>query len=74
MVMQACKTVIAVVVYELQIWKQSISLFFPMVWVKVWFVLQLRQLSRVNHPNIVKLYGACLNPVSYSFVSMSEGD
>uniref|UniRef100_A0A5F5PSV6 Mitogen-activated protein kinase kinase kinase 7 n=1 Tax=Equus caballus TaxID=9796 RepID=A0A5F5PSV6_HORSE len=23
----------------------------------------LRQLSRVNHPNIVKLYGACLNPV-----------
>lgn len=27
-------------------------------------LLQLRQLSRVNHPNIVKLYGACLNPVS----------
>ncbi|MEJ1286081.1 mitogen-activated protein kinase kinase kinase 7 [Cricetulus griseus] len=25
---------------------------------------KLRQLSRVNHPNIVKLYGACLNPVS----------
>uniref|UniRef100_A0A2K6EWF9 Mitogen-activated protein kinase kinase kinase 7 n=1 Tax=Propithecus coquereli TaxID=379532 RepID=A0A2K6EWF9_PROCO len=25
-------------------------------------LLQLRQLSRVNHPNIVKLYGACLNP------------
>lgn len=27
--------------------------------------LQLRQLSRVNHPNIVKLYGSCHNPVSY---------
>nr|XP_044613128.1 mitogen-activated protein kinase kinase kinase 7 isoform X3 [Equus asinus] len=26
-------------------------------------VEELRQLSRVNHPNIVKLYGACLNPV-----------
>ncbi|XP_041831636.1 mitogen-activated protein kinase kinase kinase 7 isoform X2 [Melanotaenia boesemani] len=25
--------------------------------------LQLRQLSRVNHQNIVKLYGACKNPV-----------
>lgn len=25
---------------------------------------QLRQLSRVNHPNIVKLYGSCDNPVS----------
>ncbi|KAF3844394.1 hypothetical protein F7725_007557 [Dissostichus mawsoni] len=24
---------------------------------------QLRQLSRVNHPNIVKLYGSCDNPV-----------
>lgn len=30
------------------------------------YLLQLRQLSRVNHPNIVKLYGACLNPVSVS--------
>ncbi|NXJ10001.1 M3K7 kinase, partial [Odontophorus gujanensis] len=27
------------------------------------FIVELRQLSRVNHPNIVKLYGACLNPV-----------
>ncbi|XP_060119515.1 mitogen-activated protein kinase kinase kinase 7 isoform X1 [Heteronotia binoei] len=27
------------------------------------FLIELRQLSRVNHPNIVKLYGACLNPV-----------
>ncbi|KAI5094378.1 mitogen-activated protein kinase kinase kinase 7 isoform X1 [Silurus meridionalis] len=28
------------------------------------FVVELRQLSRVNHPNIVKLYGSCQNPVS----------
>ncbi|XP_053499893.1 mitogen-activated protein kinase kinase kinase 7 isoform X1 [Ictalurus furcatus] len=27
------------------------------------FVVELRQLSRVNHPNIVKLYGSCQNPV-----------
>ncbi|KAI1895813.1 hypothetical protein AGOR_G00110630 [Albula goreensis] len=27
------------------------------------FVVELRQLSRVNHPNIVKLYGSCNNPV-----------
>lgn len=27
------------------------------------FIVELRQLSRVTHPNIVKLYGACLNPV-----------
>ncbi|XP_032829515.1 mitogen-activated protein kinase kinase kinase 7 isoform X1 [Petromyzon marinus] len=27
------------------------------------FIVELRQLSRVNHPNIVRLYGACLNPV-----------
>ncbi|XP_048350253.1 mitogen-activated protein kinase kinase kinase 7 isoform X4 [Sphaerodactylus townsendi] len=27
------------------------------------FIVELRQLSRVNHHNIVKLYGACLNPV-----------
>ncbi|XP_014399969.1 PREDICTED: mitogen-activated protein kinase kinase kinase 7 isoform X4 [Myotis brandtii] len=27
------------------------------------FIVELWQLSRVNHPNIVKLYGACLNPV-----------
>ncbi|XP_060769936.1 mitogen-activated protein kinase kinase kinase 7 isoform X1 [Neoarius graeffei] len=27
------------------------------------FVVELRQLSRVNHPNIVKLYGSCKNPV-----------
>uniref|UniRef100_A0A4W5MLY4 Mitogen-activated protein kinase kinase kinase 7 n=1 Tax=Hucho hucho TaxID=62062 RepID=A0A4W5MLY4_9TELE len=27
------------------------------------FVVELRQLSRVNHPNIVKLYGSCHNPV-----------
>lgn len=29
--------------------------------------LQLRQLSRVNHPNIVKLYGSCHSPVSYYY-------
>uniref|UniRef100_A0A3Q2YBU2 Mitogen-activated protein kinase kinase kinase 7 n=1 Tax=Hippocampus comes TaxID=109280 RepID=A0A3Q2YBU2_HIPCM len=28
------------------------------------FIVELRQLSRVNHPNIVKLYGSCSNPVS----------
>uniref|UniRef100_A0AAY4D0G3 Protein kinase domain-containing protein n=1 Tax=Denticeps clupeoides TaxID=299321 RepID=A0AAY4D0G3_9TELE len=27
------------------------------------FLVELRQLSRVNHPNIVKLYGSCSNPV-----------
>lgn len=27
------------------------------------FVVELRQLSRVNHPNIVKLYGSCQSPV-----------
>uniref|UniRef100_I3JZG9 Mitogen-activated protein kinase kinase kinase 7 n=1 Tax=Oreochromis niloticus TaxID=8128 RepID=I3JZG9_ORENI len=27
------------------------------------FLVELRQLSRVNHPNIVKLYGFCDNPV-----------
>ncbi|XP_063078952.1 mitogen-activated protein kinase kinase kinase 7 isoform X2 [Engraulis encrasicolus] len=27
------------------------------------FQVELRQLSRVNHPNIVKLYGSCDNPV-----------
>uniref|UniRef100_H2SPG1 Mitogen-activated protein kinase kinase kinase 7 n=1 Tax=Takifugu rubripes TaxID=31033 RepID=H2SPG1_TAKRU len=27
------------------------------------FIVELRQLSRVNHPNIVKLYGSCHNPV-----------
>ncbi|XP_057715918.1 mitogen-activated protein kinase kinase kinase 7-like isoform X1 [Corythoichthys intestinalis] len=27
------------------------------------FLVELRQLSRVNHPNIVKLYGSCNNPV-----------
>ncbi|KAG7460667.1 hypothetical protein MATL_G00201170 [Megalops atlanticus] len=27
------------------------------------FVVELRQLSRVNHKNIVKLYGSCNNPV-----------
>lgn len=28
------------------------------------FTVEVRQLSRVNHPNIVKLYGACTsNPV-----------
>ncbi|XP_020792627.1 mitogen-activated protein kinase kinase kinase 7 isoform X1 [Boleophthalmus pectinirostris] len=27
------------------------------------FVVELRQLSRVSHPNIVKLYGSCNNPV-----------
>uniref|UniRef100_A0A672QNE7 Mitogen-activated protein kinase kinase kinase 7 n=1 Tax=Sinocyclocheilus grahami TaxID=75366 RepID=A0A672QNE7_SINGR len=28
------------------------------------FFVELRQLSRVNHPNIVKLYGSCSNPVT----------
>ncbi|KAL4649049.1 mitogen-activated protein kinase kinase kinase 7 isoform X2 [Arapaima gigas] len=27
------------------------------------FIVELRQLSRVSHPNIVKLYGSCSNPV-----------
>ncbi|XP_013867294.1 mitogen-activated protein kinase kinase kinase 7 [Austrofundulus limnaeus] len=27
------------------------------------FLVELRQLSRVNHPNIVKLYGSCDDPV-----------
>nr|XP_015210201.1 PREDICTED: mitogen-activated protein kinase kinase kinase 7 isoform X2 [Lepisosteus oculatus] len=27
------------------------------------FIVELRQLSRVNHPNIVKLYGSCSSPV-----------
>lgn len=27
------------------------------------FSVEIRQLSRVSHPNIVKLYGACVNPV-----------
>uniref|UniRef100_A0AAY5LC74 Mitogen-activated protein kinase kinase kinase 7 n=1 Tax=Esox lucius TaxID=8010 RepID=A0AAY5LC74_ESOLU len=27
------------------------------------FIVELRQLSRVNHPNIVKLYGSCSNPL-----------
>ena len=30
------------------------------------FITELKQLSRVNHPNIIKLYGACTNsPVSH---------
>uniref|UniRef100_A0A674DZF3 Mitogen-activated protein kinase kinase kinase 7 n=1 Tax=Salmo trutta TaxID=8032 RepID=A0A674DZF3_SALTR len=28
------------------------------------FIVELRQLSRVNHPNIVKLYGSCNSPVN----------
>uniref|UniRef100_A0A8C1NGY0 Mitogen-activated protein kinase kinase kinase 7 n=1 Tax=Cyprinus carpio TaxID=7962 RepID=A0A8C1NGY0_CYPCA len=27
------------------------------------FFVEVRQLSRVNHPNIVKLYGSCRKPV-----------
>ena len=27
------------------------------------FKVEIRQLARVSHPNIVKLYGACVNPV-----------
>jgi serine/threonine protein kinase len=27
------------------------------------FAVEIRQLSRVSHPNIVKLYGACIDPV-----------
>uniref|UniRef100_A0A8C9ACA2 Mitogen-activated protein kinase kinase kinase 7 n=1 Tax=Prolemur simus TaxID=1328070 RepID=A0A8C9ACA2_PROSS len=37
------------------------------------FIVELRQLSRVNHPNIVKLYGACLNPVSLSLFCLLHG-
>uniref|UniRef100_A0A674NKW6 Mitogen-activated protein kinase kinase kinase 7 n=1 Tax=Takifugu rubripes TaxID=31033 RepID=A0A674NKW6_TAKRU len=32
------------------------------------FIVELRQLSRVNHPNIVKLYGSCHNPVIWRCV------
>jgi len=28
------------------------------------FMTELKQLSRVSHPNIIRLYGACTNPVS----------
>lgn len=35
------------------------------------FLTELKQLSRVNHPNIVKLYGACTSPrVSVCFRSL----
>jgi mitogen-activated protein kinase kinase kinase 7 len=27
------------------------------------FVVELHQLSRVDHPNIVRLYGSCVSPV-----------
>ncbi|XP_068087277.1 mitogen-activated protein kinase kinase kinase 7 isoform X5 [Hyperolius riggenbachi] len=37
------------------------------------FIVELRQLSRVNHPNIVKLYGACLNPVVCLVMEYAEG-
>uniref|UniRef100_A0AAZ3R211 Mitogen-activated protein kinase kinase kinase 7 n=1 Tax=Oncorhynchus tshawytscha TaxID=74940 RepID=A0AAZ3R211_ONCTS len=33
------------------------------------FIVELRQLSRVNHPNIVKLYGSCNIPVCFVFIS-----
>ncbi|XP_052391048.1 mitogen-activated protein kinase kinase kinase 7 isoform X1 [Carassius gibelio] len=36
------------------------------------FFVELRQLSRVNHPNIVKLYGSCNNPV-YLVMEYAEG-
>ncbi|KAK3096578.1 hypothetical protein FSP39_001440 [Pinctada imbricata] len=32
------------------------------------FITELKQLSRVNHPNIVKLYGACRNPPTVCLV------
>nr|CAB3263630.1 Tak1/MAPKKK7 mitogen-activated protein kinase kinase kinase 7 [Phallusia mammillata] len=31
---------------------------------RIAFMTELRQLSRVCHPNIIRLYGACRNPVS----------
>jgi len=30
---------------------------------KISFMTELRQLSRVSHPNIISLYGACRSPV-----------
>ena len=37
---------------------------------KVAFMQELKQLSRVNHPNIVRLYGACReHPVGVCFMS-----
>ncbi|XP_056151650.1 mitogen-activated protein kinase kinase kinase 7-like isoform X2 [Lampris incognitus] len=36
------------------------------------FLVELRQLSRVHHPNIVKLYGSCDNPV-YLVMEFAEG-
>lgn len=32
------------------------------------FITELKQLSRISHPNIVRLYGACTKqPVYYTF-------
>lgn len=33
------------------------------------FATELKQLSRVSHPNIVKLYGACKEPPTVSRAS-----
>ena len=38
------------------------------------FLTELKQLSRVNHPNIVKLYGACTRPpVVRMFIFLFSG-
>lgn len=38
------------------------------------FMQELKQLSRVSHPNIVKLYGACREqPVSFQFIIIFFG-
>ena len=35
------------------------------------FITELKQLSRVNHPNIVRLYGACTQP-SLRYANMNK--
>ncbi|XP_067239859.1 mitogen-activated protein kinase kinase kinase 7 isoform X3 [Chanodichthys erythropterus] len=37
------------------------------------FFVELRQLSRVNHPNIVKLYGSCSSPQVCLVMEYAEG-
>uniref|UniRef100_T1ID21 Mitogen-activated protein kinase kinase kinase n=1 Tax=Rhodnius prolixus TaxID=13249 RepID=T1ID21_RHOPR len=37
------------------------------------FAVEVKQLSRVSHPNIVKLYGACENPVCLVMEYAEEG-
>lgn len=36
------------------------------------FATELKQLSRVGHPNIVKLYGACKEPPTVSIALWSH--